>query len=149
IPFVFLAAWAWYLRRVAGDPLAFWHARETIFGPSCFWSLREIFKNVPYNSRPELYFYPFFALLPLVGTVALFTKKKAIPLAVAAAGILAAAYYGGGMGLGRYSSSCWPAFLPLGVMLSRRPLLQGPVIGFLMLLQGLFFWLFSHQWAVL
>lgn len=149
IPFAFLAAWSWYLARKVGDPLAYWHARELNFGPEVFWSVREVFKNVPYESRRELYFYMAFSLIPLAGTIALFAKRRTIPLGAAAMGVMAAAYYGGGIALGRYSSACWPAFLPLGVMLSRRPLLQGPVVGALMLLQGAFFWLFSHQWPIL
>jgi hypothetical protein len=149
IPFAFLAAWSWYLDRKVGDPLAYWHARGLNFGPEVFWSVREVFKNVPYESRRELYFYMFFSLIPLAGTIALFAKRRRFPLGAAAVGVMAAAYYGGGIALGRYSSACWPAFLPLGVMLSRRPLLQGPVVGALMLLQGAFFWLFSHQWPVL
>jgi hypothetical protein len=149
IPFAFLAAWSWYLRRKVGDPLAYWHAREINFGPSVFWSVREVFKNVSYDSRPELYFYIFFTIIPLVGTLWLFAKKETVPLGMAAAGLMAAAYYGGGIGLGRYTSACWPAFLPLGAILSRRPVLQGPVVGGLMLVQGIFFWLFSHQWPLL
>jgi Gpi18-like mannosyltransferase len=149
IPFLFLAAWSWYLGRAVGDPLAYWNARQIGWGPVVNWSVKQIVENFIYNDRPELFFYPVFALIPLAGTILLFTRRRTLALGVAAASVLTAAYLGGGIGFGRYSSACWPAFLPLGVLLSKRPALQGPVIGFLMLLQGMFFWLFSHQWHVL
>ena len=52
-------------------------------------------------------------------------------------------------GLGRYSASCWPAFLPLGAWLSKRANFQGPIIALLAVFQGLFFYLFAHQFPIL
>jgi hypothetical protein len=46
--------------------------------------------------------------------------------------------------LGRYSASCWPAFLPLGVWLERRPALALAVVGFSAMLQMIFFFLHTH-----
>src|SRR4051794_1986220 len=54
-----------------------------------------------------------------------------------------------GSGLGRYSASCWPAFLPLGVLVSRKPWLQAPLVGVFALFQGIFAYLFIHQFEVL
>jgi len=51
--------------------------------------------------------------------------------------------------MGRYSSSCWPAFLPLGVWLSKRLELQAPVLAGLGMFQGLFLYLFVHQFPIL
>jgi hypothetical protein len=52
-------------------------------------------------------------------------------------------------GLGRYSASCWPAFLPLGAWLSKRANFQGPIVAILAVFQGLFFYLFVHQFPIL
>jgi|GEM_PF-902107 len=149
IPFVFLACWAWYLGRAVGDPFAFWTAREINFGPTVFWSVREVLVNVKYDARPDLLMYPVFSLIPLVGTLVLFSKKRTLPLAFAALAVMLSMYVGGGIALGRYSGACWPAFLPYGRWLSRHPLWQGPVLGAFMLLQGLFLWLYTHQWHIL
>ncbi len=149
VPFAFLAAWSWYLGRKVGDPIAYWHARTINFGPSVFWSVRDVFAQVPFASRPELYFYMVFSLIPLAGTIALLTRKRWIELAAAAAVLMSVVYGSGGVALGRYSAACWPAFLPWGIALSRRPALQGPLVGLLFFFQGLFFFLFSHQWQVL
>src|SRR5262249_40940556 len=53
VPFLFVAAWSWYLGKKVGDPLAFWNARTMNFGPEVFWSVREVFVHVPYQHRPE------------------------------------------------------------------------------------------------
>jgi hypothetical protein len=104
---------------------------------------------VPYNERPELYFYMVFSLLPLTGTVALFTRKRWLDLAAAAGVLMCVVYASGGIALGRYSAACWPAFLPWGAAISRRSVLQAPLAGLLFFFQGLFFFLFAHQWRVL
>ena len=54
----------------------------------------------------------------------------------------------GACGLGRYSASCWPAFLPRGVRLRRRPPLQAPIVIALALLQGLFLHLFAPGYNI-
>ena len=51
--------------------------------------------------------------------------------------------------MGRYTASCWAAFVPLGVWLSRRPLLQTPVVASFALLQGMMFFLVQHQFSIL
>jgi Gpi18-like mannosyltransferase len=148
-PFAFVAAWSLYLAKKLGDPIAYWNARTINFGPSVFWSLRDVFANVPYSSRPELYFYIVFSLIPLAGTIALFTRRRWTELAAAGAVLMCVVYGSGGIALGRYSAACWPAFLPWGVALSRVRPLQGPLLGLMFFLQGLFFYLFSHQWPIL
>ena len=45
---------------------------------------------------------------------------------------------------------CRPSMVTsMGVWLSRRPMWQGPVLGFFWMFQGLWFFLFTHQWRVL
>ena len=58
-------------------------------------------------------------------------------------------FYSGIWGMGRYTASCWAAFVPLGVWLSRRPLLQTPVVVSFALLQGMMFFLVQHQFGIL
>jgi Gpi18-like mannosyltransferase len=149
IPFMFLAAWSWYLGRKLGDPLAFWNARQMNFGPMVFWSVRQVYQNVPYSFRPELYFYIVLSVIPFAGTLALLTRRRWIELAAAAAVLMAVVYGSGGVALGRYSAACWPAFLPWGVVMSRRPTVGAAVLGPLFFLQGMFFFLFAHQWPIL
>jgi len=149
VPFLFLAVWSWYLGKKVGDPFAYWNMRSYNFGPSVFWSVREVFINVRYADRPELYFYMVFSLIPLGGTIALLTKKRWVELAAAAAVLMCVVYGSGGIALGRYSAACWPAFLPYGVALARRRELQAPIAGLLFFFQGLFFFLFAHQWRIL
>ncbi len=90
-----------------------------------------------------------FALLATVGALALATKRQWLELAAFALVLMGVAWVIGVWGLGRYSASCWPAFLPLGVWLSKRPTLQGPVVVGLALFQGLFFYLFAQQFPIL
>jgi hypothetical protein len=148
-PFAFIAAWSWYLGRKVGDPLAFWNARELNFGETVFWSVRQLWRHSPYHSRPELYFYVVFSLIPLAGTIALVTRRRWIELGAAALVLMAVVYGSGAIALGRYSAACWPAFLPWGVAIARRPVLGAPLVGILFFFQGLFFFLFSHQWRIL
>jgi hypothetical protein len=52
-------------------------------------------------------------------------------------------------GLGRYSASCWPAFLGLGVLAARRPQVGMLLLTGFAVFQGLFYYLFIHQFPVL
>jgi hypothetical protein len=98
--------------------------------------------------NPEYYYYMAIGLLPALGAIALLSKKTWHVLAAAAVTSMFVFYTSGVVGLGRYSASVWPAFLPLGVFLSSRPALQAPVVIGLAMLQGVFFFLFSHQYRV-
>jgi hypothetical protein len=55
----------------------------------------------------------------------------------------------GRWGLGRYSASCWPAFLGLGLMAQKHPTLGAFLLAGFGAFQGVFFFLFMHQWPVL
>lgn len=150
IPFLYVAAFAFHLKMVRGDALAFIHARQdATWGPSVWYSVREIWKLESYERHPEYFMYSIIALIPLLGTILLLTRKKWAELAADAVVLMVIIVSIGGVGLGRYSASCWPAFLPLGVWISRRPNLQGPVLGALFLFQGIFFFLYSHQFRIL
>ncbi len=149
VPFLFVAAFAWHLQVMVGDPLAFWWSRTINNGPIVWFSVREIVQQVPYVQRPEFYFYILLATIPTVGAIALATRKRWLEFAADGICLMLVVLGSGGVALGRYSAACWPAFLPLGLWLSKRPTLQGPVLMMLVLFQGLFFFLFSHQFQIL
>jgi hypothetical protein len=153
-PWLFLAAFSWYLSEKVGDPLAWWNARKIGWNDWVWYGARQVLLNIPYKERPEYYYYILLSVPLLGGAVALAInwKRRAEQYAeVSAFGLvlLAVVMSSGAAGMGRYLASIWPCFLPLGVWLSKRPMWQGPVLGFFFLLQGLWFFLFSHQWRVL
>jgi hypothetical protein len=90
-----------------------------------------------------------FALIPTVGAIALVSRKQWTDLAAFALSLLLVVWVVGLLGLGRYAASCWPAFLPLGVWLAKRPSWQGPIVGMLAVFQGLFFYLFVRQFPII
>ncbi len=149
IPWAFVGAFAYYLKVKLGDPLAFVHGRNVAWNEWVWYGVREMWLNVPYLERPEYYFYAIFVLVPVVGTVALFFKRSWLELAACSAAMMAMSLSIGAVALGRYSAPCWPAYLPLGLFLSRRPALQAPVLSMFMLFQGFYFFLFSHQFRIL
>jgi Dolichyl-phosphate-mannose-protein mannosyltransferase len=151
IPFLFVGAWSLYLKRETGDPLAFWNARTIGWGPAVFWSVRELLQHSKFTDSPEFYFYVPFALIPGLGALALLVRRSWMELAAAAIVLMVVCYASGGVCLGRYSAACWPAFLPMGYFLSRRRGrdLAMPVIVAFAICQGLFFYLFSHQFRIL
>ena len=65
-----------------------------------------------------------------------------------AVGLMLTLWTVGLAGLGRYSASCWPAFLPLGAWLAKRPSLLMPCVCAGALLQGLFLYLFAHWYNI-
>ena len=148
-PFVFVAAFAWYLKIHVGDPLAFWNARTIGWGDLVWYGWLQVVKHIPYSDRPEFYYFMLCGLIPWAGSIALMTRKRWLEFGVAAVTSMIVFYSGGvATGLGRYTASVWPAFLPLGVFLANRPVLQAPVIATFALFQGVFFFLFSHQFRV-
>jgi hypothetical protein len=148
IPFFYLGAFAYYMRKVTGDALAFVHAREIGWGPYVWYGVRQIWQLESYDEQPAHFIYTIVAVIPALGAVLLCTRRKWAELAASGVVLMVTIGCIGGLGLGRYSASCWPAFLPLGAWLSERPNWQGPVIGALFLFQGIFFFLFSHQFPI-
>jgi hypothetical protein len=145
IPIVVLALWPLYTWIHFGDPLLWmrvralwgWHANLSV--PAGLLRWRE--------SR-MLLVYPVFALLPAAGVIGLCRARRHWPLAAIALPSFALFCVMGAFGFGRYTASVWPAFLPLGVWLSRRPSLQLPVVLALALFQGLFLQLFAHAYEL-
>ena len=149
IPFLYVAAFAFHLKMTVGDPLAFYHSRDFGWGPSVWYSVRQIWNFESFDRHPEYFIYQPIALIPVFGTILLCTRKKWAELAANALVLMVVVLASGGVALGRYSAACWPAFLPLGIFLARRVSLQGPILSTLLVLQGIFFFLFSHQFRIL
>jgi hypothetical protein len=150
MPWLFLALYSFYQYREFGDPLTFWAARDG-WGEYAWWGILDLIGADVQDDlwSPPMYMYPPFALIPTIGAIVLAAKKQWIELASFAIIFMVMLWAVGIWGIGRYSASCWPAFLPLGVWLAKHPNLQGPVIVMLALFQGLFFYLFSHQYPIL
>jgi hypothetical protein len=152
IPFLFLGAWVVYLHSLFHSWTAIHDARMASWwgkGGRAYWGVLDVLKRVPYDRHPEYFFYLFFATIPLAGTVALFFRRRWTELACSAAILFALCFTSGGASLGRYTSSCWPAFLPVGVWLARKPSLAPILLGGLMLIQGLFFFLHGHGFEII
>ncbi len=93
--------------------------------------------------------YLMFAMFPFTGAF-LGLKTKAFREAAVFGCVLSVTLLLVGIeGLGRYSASCWPGFLFWGVYVAKRPALQGPLLSFFALMQGIFFFLFAHQYPIL
>ncbi len=146
LPFVMVGAYmAWQWKRF-GDPFAFWKARGAWGGAYAWWTLVDVVKNA--EGYPHVAALPVFALVPTVGAVALATRARTAELAAAALPFVLVLWTTGLFGLGRFAASCWPAFLPLGGWLARRPGLQAPALLVLALAQGWFFFMHSHHFEI-
>jgi len=151
IPFLFLGAWVVYLHSRFHSWTVIHDARMASWWGQmgrAYWGVVDVLKLMPYDRHPEYVFYLFFALIPLAGTIALFFRQRWFELAFSAAILLFVCFSSGGASLGRYTGSCWPAFLPVGIWLGRRPYLAPILLGGLMLFQGLFFFLHGHGFQI-
>jgi len=128
------------------DPLQWLHARK-LWGWHASLNVVTAMRHWHDNAR-MLLVYPVFALIPAAGIVGLVVERRFWPLASFALPTFVLFCVMGAYALGRYSASVWPAFLPLGVWLSRRPSLQTPVVVALALFQGFFLHLFVHAYEL-
>jgi hypothetical protein len=140
VPFLFVAGFMVFEYYTFNDPLAFWRIRDK-WGSKAWYSVTQA-------EDLRHYSYIAAAIVPTIGTLGCLWKKEWRELGAAAAPLMFVLWYAGLEGLGRYSASVWPAFLPLGVWLARRPEIQSGWLGMSYLLQGLFFWLFCHQFPI-
>jgi hypothetical protein len=151
LPWLFLGLYCLYQYIVFGNPLAFAAARDQPpWGPMAWWGIDDLLTTQETNRHVQvMYSYLPFAILVSIGALALLRKPQWVELAVFALSFLIAVWAMGMWGLGRYTAACWPAFLPFGARVAKTRYLQGPVITILALFQGLFFFLFSHQYMIL
>lgn len=152
IPFLFLAAWIIYLYTRFHSWTTIHDARMASWWGQAGRAYSGVFSvilHMPYDRHPEYFFYMAFACIPIAGAVALFFRRRWAELAWSAAVLLLLCFTSGGASLGRYTGSCWPAFLPIGIWLARRPALAPILLGALMLFQGLFFFLHGHGFEII
>ena len=149
LPVAALAGFCLYQDWKFGSPWLFYTVRAR-WGPMASWSLVDVLRSKDWNpfTIPIAAYLPFVVLVPSAGAIALIFRRH-YELAVFAGGYLVIVLSVGMWGSGRYTSSCWPAFLPAGLLLSRYPSLQPPVVTLLAVCQGFFFYLFSHQYPVM
>lgn len=151
IPWLFLGGYSFFQYKVFGNPLAFAAARgKPPWNEMAWWGVQDLLRTTQTNEHVRaMYSYIPFALLTTAGALALAFKKPWIELAAFAITFSLVLWWIGMWGLGRYSASVWPAFLPLGVWVAKRPYAQAPALVILALFQGLYFFLFTHQFAIL
>lgn len=123
-----------------GDPLYFITVRsQWVDG---FASIVETTKH------PVLMPGAIFAVLLALGSLGLLASHSTRFLFLPTLLWFALLFVNGGTGLGRHSSSVWPAFIGLGVLFARRPTWAGLIIGCTAPVGGLMLFLHSHQWHV-
>ena len=146
IPIAAAMLWPLWTWAHFHDPLVWLHARK-LWGWHASLNVVRAMRYWNDNAR-MLLVYPVFALIPAAGVVGLVVERRFWPLAAIALPTFALFCIVGAYALGRYSASVWPAFLPLGLWLKRRPSLQMPVVVALALFQGLFLHLFVHAYEL-
>jgi Gpi18-like mannosyltransferase len=145
LPFVVAGIYLVYCRFAWGDALSSLHARDS-WGNTAWWSALDAIRHV--DKRPHIVSFIPFALVPTLGAVALLRSRKYAELAASVLPLTLVLWLIGAFGLGRYSASCWPAFLPLGKWYLRHPRWQVPLLLFFCLAQGWFFFLHSHHYEI-
>jgi Gpi18-like mannosyltransferase len=149
MPWLFLGGYMLFQYAVFGDALTFWKMRSN-WDEYAWWGIIDLIQTSYQNEHiPIMWSYVPIALLPTVGALLLARRTQWYELAAFALVLMAVLWYTGIWGMGRYSASCWPAFLPLGVWLSKHPSWQAPSVALLAILQGMFFFLFSHGVPIL
>jgi hypothetical protein len=146
-PWLFLGAYCAYQYVRFGDALAFVKVRND-WGPVAWWGVTDWWRNGPPRDV-VLGSYVVFAVPFVAAAIASMFRRKWWELAGFSVPMFLIIFYSGIWGMGRYTASCWAAFVPLGVWLSRRPLLQMPVVVSFALLQGMMFYLVQHHFGIL
>jgi len=145
LPFAVAGIYMVYCHYAWGDALSFLHARST-WGQTAWWSAADAIRQA--HKRPHIVSFLPFALVPTLGAVFLLRSRKYAELAASVLPLAAVLWFIGAFGIGRYSASCWPAFLPLGKWYQRHPRWQVPLLLFFCLAQGWFFFLHSHHYEI-
>jgi len=145
LPFLVAGIYMGYCAYAWHNPLSFWAARNS-WGHTAWWSIADAVRQA--GKRPHIVSFAPFALLPTIGAVALLRSRKYAELAASVLPLAFVLWFIGAFGLGRYSASCWPAFLPLGKWYLRHPRWQVPLLLFFCLAQGWYFFLHSHHYEI-
>lgn len=142
VPLALFAIQPLFLWRRFGDPFFFFTVRGGVWEPHGIWAF---FGRAWW---PEVGVYVGFAPVILAGAALLLRRRAWWSLAAFAIPYLLVVLSVGLTGLGRFPASCWPAFLPFGAWLSKRPALLAPAVGTFALLQGMFVYLYSHSYPI-
>jgi hypothetical protein len=150
LPWLSLLGYCLYQQIVWGDFLAFYKARA-LWGVSAYWGIADQLHAItsPDPMMQLINSYLPFAALGIVGV--LLTARHRAWWSVTAFGLaLSVIIWAIGLwALGRYSASCWPAFLGWGALAARRPTLGMVLLTCFGVMQGLFFFLYIHQYPVM
>ena len=129
-----------------GDPWTWLKARSVWGAPAWFGLVQYVQGDA---SEAKLHVYVALALVPTLGALLLLRKREWWELAGYGTTLMLTVWAIGLMGLGRYTGAAWPAFLPLGAWLSKRPVLLLSCAGVFAALQGFAIYLFSHAYPLL
>src|SRR3954453_3411765 len=147
IPWLFLGAYCAYQYVRFGNAFAFVRLRDN-WGTMAWGGGTDWWRSGP-SPNAVMGSYVVFALPSVAAAIASVFRRKWWELAGFSVPMLLVLFHSGIWGMGRYTASCWAAFVPLGGWLSRRPLLQTPVVTSFALLQGMMFYLVQHQFSIL
>ncbi|MBC8106485.1 MAG: hypothetical protein H7Z14_07845, partial [Anaerolineae bacterium] len=142
LPLAMLSFYFVFLQSQFGD-WRIWMRARSDWGSSAWWGVYEFFTQASVR-KPEIVFYLVLSIIPGLGAALLLTRRRWRMLAPFAIALMLLLWFCGIAGLGRYSSSCWPAFLPLGAWLATRKVLLICAICVLAICQGMMLYLFVH-----
>lgn len=147
LPFLVPCLYFGYLWHRFGDPLSWLHARTAGWGEAAWEGLWAYFRMA--DPHPKLGAYVILSLVPGAGAFLLLRKKEWWTMAGFALALMLTLWTIGLGGLGRYTGSCWPAFLPLAYLMEKKqPNLALPVICSFAMVQGLYIFLFAHSYPI-
>jgi len=146
MPFAIASLYGLFLWVRFGDPAAWWKARQQGWGEPAWYGLMTFFRYRVWE--PQIGIYVLLSIIPGVGAFMLLRKREWRVMAAYAIALMVLLWAIGLMGLGRYTGSCWAAFLPMAVWLERRPFLQLPTVSAFAVLQGMFLYLFVHSYPI-
>jgi hypothetical protein len=150
LPWLSLLGYCLYQQVVWGNFLAFYEARD-LWGPLAYWGILDHLRATGPLDRYRVLISTYlpFAAVASAGVVLTARPRSWWPVAAFGLALGAMMWAIGLWGIGRYSASCWPAFLGLGALAARYPTLGPLLVSGFAAFQGIFFFLFMHQYPVL
>lgn len=145
MPAVVVSLYLAYQQWRFGDAFSFLSARSRGWGESAWYGLYQYFTT---NVAPVIHSYVLLAVVPTAGAFALLRHRRWWTLAAFGVTLMVVLLGIGLMGLGRYTGSCWPAFLPMAVAVTRYPWLRSPLLIAFAMVQGLYLYLHVHNFPI-
>lgn len=142
VPLVFVA-WAAYLQGRFNVPLAFVKSRE-LWGPMAYWSVTEWAEP---RTHLEHKVFIVVSVVLAVGGFVLVASSRLRWVGLMGWAMMGLLWAVGVAALARYSSSVWPFFLGLGILMERFPRLSW-IVFVSVALQAFWFGLYAHQWWI-